>query len=288
MRRRYTEWDIETNDITTVVSEWGSGDRTAVLLHGVSGNRMTWCDLGPQLAEAGWRVFAPDLRGAGGSRVRSDAQVGRDIQTYVDDLAAWTTAFELSSFVLAGHSFGGRLAVDFAAQYPDTAEKLVLIAPAGPDGLAQTVRDNPELMEGEQRTGFDDLLTVKGPLLDALEQLYNRRPGQAVTRSVVEKWLANLEIDTCSGQARHNDIKATADAQMDIIRKEDQSHLLDKLTMPAVVLRSTDESKTLRFTIPHYAERLPNATLMDDIRCGHDIPNARPETVFAAINGETT
>src|SRR5690606_41133999 len=92
MRRRFSEWEIETNGITTVVSEWGAGDRNAVLLHGVSGNRHYCSDLAEELVAEGWHVFAPDLRGAGESKIDSDDQVGREIQTYVEDLRAWTSA----------------------------------------------------------------------------------------------------------------------------------------------------------------------------------------------------
>ena len=138
MNRRYSEWEIETNGVTTVVSEWGSDGRNMVLLHGVSGNRMTWSDLGPRLVGAGYHVYAPDLRGCGACVVTGD-DIGRTMQDYVDDLAVWTEKLGLTSFALAGHSFGGRLAIDFADQYPERVEKLVLIAPAGPDSFRQAV-----------------------------------------------------------------------------------------------------------------------------------------------------
>ena len=131
MERRFSELAFETNGITTVVSEWGAGDRYAVLLHGVSGNRHYWSDLGPLLASEGWHVFAPDLRGAGESRVASGDQVGREISAYVEDLRSWTEQLDIESFTLAGHSFGGRTAVDFAAAYPARVNKLILIAAAG-------------------------------------------------------------------------------------------------------------------------------------------------------------
>jgi pimeloyl-ACP methyl ester carboxylesterase len=49
------------------VHEWGTGDRTALLIHGLFADHRTWHRVGPALAERGYRVIAPDLRGHGAS-----------------------------------------------------------------------------------------------------------------------------------------------------------------------------------------------------------------------------
>ncbi|MFB7718195.1 alpha/beta fold hydrolase [Nocardia sp. NPDC056100] len=47
--------------------EWGAGDRIAVLVHGLTTDSTSWWQLGPALAERGYRVIAPDLPGHGHS-----------------------------------------------------------------------------------------------------------------------------------------------------------------------------------------------------------------------------
>ncbi|MEZ4521934.1 MAG: alpha/beta hydrolase [Thermomicrobiales bacterium] len=282
MKRRSSEWEFETNGITTVVSEWGAGDRHAVLLHGVSGNRHYWSDIGPQLASEGWHVFAPDLRGAGESRVMSDDQVGRDIQMYVEDLKSWTEELGLESFTLAGHSFGGRLTVDFTAKYPSRVNKMILIAAAGPDALNDVGREHPELVQ-QGGGNFSELSGIKGHVVEVLQKLRDRQPDRPATRAVMRRWLENLEIGP-DGQAQHQDITATAEAQMQIIRTDDQTPLLADLNQPTVVLRSVDESAMLRYVIPHYAEQIPHATFVDDVPGGHDTPTASPEYVLQAFS----
>jgi pimeloyl-ACP methyl ester carboxylesterase len=283
MNRRYSEWEIETNGVTTVVSEWGSGGRTMVLAHGVSGNRMTWSDLAPRLVDAGYHVFAPDLRGCGDTSA-SGEQIGRTMQVYVDDLAAWTQALELGRFALGGHSFGGRLAIDFADQYPEAVEKLVLIAPAGPDSFKQAVADNPALLENTPRgnSQFDNLKEIGGSTLDALRQFSEINAGRPASRSVVLRWLENLEIDP-HGKARHIDSHETIDAMMRALRVEDQTHKLAGITIPTVVMRSIDEGAMLRYTIPHYMDHLPNARFIDDVEADHSIPSTNPDAVFKAL-----
>lgn len=46
---------------------WGASDRRALLLHGTGSSSGTWWQVGPALAEAGWRVKAPDLPSHGAS-----------------------------------------------------------------------------------------------------------------------------------------------------------------------------------------------------------------------------
>jgi len=47
------------------VREWGTGDRVAVLIHGITSDSTGWRRLGPDLAARGYRVLAVDLRGHG-------------------------------------------------------------------------------------------------------------------------------------------------------------------------------------------------------------------------------
>ncbi|MFE2010365.1 alpha/beta fold hydrolase [Streptomyces sp. NPDC059491] len=46
---------------------WGSGDRIALLVHGLMADHRTWRRVGPALAERGYRAVAVDLRGHGAS-----------------------------------------------------------------------------------------------------------------------------------------------------------------------------------------------------------------------------
>jgi pimeloyl-ACP methyl ester carboxylesterase len=81
------------------VREWGSGDRLAVLVHGITSDSRSWVRVGPALAERGYRVLAPDLRGHGQS-----PRGGYAAQSWADDLVeTLPTAPE----VAIGHSLGG-------------------------------------------------------------------------------------------------------------------------------------------------------------------------------------
>ncbi|MFC7793314.1 alpha/beta fold hydrolase [Streptomyces cinereoruber] len=64
---------------------WGSGDRTALLVHGIMADHRTWRRVGPALAERGYLVVAVDLRGHGASGRGAGPEEYRP-EDYADDL----------------------------------------------------------------------------------------------------------------------------------------------------------------------------------------------------------
>ncbi|MER5864514.1 alpha/beta fold hydrolase [Kitasatospora sp. NPDC002040] len=86
--------------------EWGTGDRVALLVHGIMSDHRTWRRVGPALAERGYRVIAVDLRGHGASPRGTGATPAERYgpAQYADDLVATLpTGAELA----VGHSLGG-------------------------------------------------------------------------------------------------------------------------------------------------------------------------------------
>jgi pimeloyl-ACP methyl ester carboxylesterase len=81
------------------VHEWGTGDRVAVLVHGITSDHGSWWRVGPELAGRGYHVFAPHLRGHGHSPRGSYS-----LQAWVDDLVESVPA---EPELALGHSLGG-------------------------------------------------------------------------------------------------------------------------------------------------------------------------------------
>lgn len=79
--------------------EWGTGDRTALLVHGIMSDSRTWRRVGPALAEHGYRVIAVDLRGHGLSP-RGEYSP----QLFADDLV---DTLPTGADLAVGHSLGG-------------------------------------------------------------------------------------------------------------------------------------------------------------------------------------
>ncbi|MGW3179896.1 alpha/beta fold hydrolase [Kitasatospora sp. NPDC001119] len=91
--------------------EWGSGDRLAVLVHGIMSDHRTWRLVGPALAGRGYRVLAVDLRGHGASPRGTGATALEryPLAAYAEDLLESLPAgVELA----IGHSLGGIVLAD--------------------------------------------------------------------------------------------------------------------------------------------------------------------------------
>jgi pimeloyl-ACP methyl ester carboxylesterase len=85
--------------------EWGTGDRIAVLVHGIMSDSRTWRRVGPALADRGYRVVGVDLRGHGESARAAEYPLAADGADIVETL----TDLDLDTVDLAiGHSLGAR------------------------------------------------------------------------------------------------------------------------------------------------------------------------------------
>jgi long-chain acyl-CoA synthetase len=103
-------------------------ERTIVFIHGYAGCAETW-EYQINYFARGWRVVAPDLRGHGQSDAPFSAYTMSEL---VDDISTIADVLDLpEKFVLAGHSFGGSICVEYANAYPERLDKLILIATAG-------------------------------------------------------------------------------------------------------------------------------------------------------------
>jgi len=104
----------------------GSGP-LLVLIHGIAGSSATWEDVLPELAER-YTVVAPDLLGHGQSaKPRTDYSLGAYASATRDLLGM--LGFDRGTVL--GHSLGGGVAMQFAYQFPERCERLVLVSSGG-------------------------------------------------------------------------------------------------------------------------------------------------------------
>ena len=98
-----------------------------VLVHGIAGDSSEWSPVLDRLGEA-YDVVAPDLAGHGGStRLRGDHSIGAFATWLRDVLQA--LGIEKATFV--GHSLGGGVVMQFAYQFPEYVERMVLVSSGG-------------------------------------------------------------------------------------------------------------------------------------------------------------
>ncbi|OBK23925.1 alpha/beta fold hydrolase [Mycobacterium asiaticum] len=104
----------------------GSGP-VIVLLHGVGDSSTTWEPVHAKLAQR-FTVIAPDMLGHGESdKPRADYSLA----SFANGLRDLLTALEIDRVTLVGHSLGGGVAAQFAYQYPQFVERVVLVSAGG-------------------------------------------------------------------------------------------------------------------------------------------------------------
>jgi pimeloyl-ACP methyl ester carboxylesterase len=123
----------------------GTGPRTIVLLHGFPQTWWEWRHVMPLLVQGGFRVVAPDYRGAGHS---SRPVGGYDKRTMAHDLHRLLTDHlgVAEPVVLVGHDIGLMIAAAYAQQFRDAVSHLVVIdAPLPGTAVFDRLRSDPRV-----------------------------------------------------------------------------------------------------------------------------------------------
>jgi pimeloyl-ACP methyl ester carboxylesterase len=105
--------------------EHSENSRPAFLLyHGLSSNAATWDLVASRLERQGYRVLSVNQRGHGLSDKPDD---GYDFLTLVEDVRQVIESTRLSEVIIAGQSWGGNVALEFADRYPGLALGYVFV-----------------------------------------------------------------------------------------------------------------------------------------------------------------
>ncbi|KEO87406.1 epoxide hydrolase [Erythrobacter sp. JL475] len=119
------EW-IEAGSLTFEVATAGEGDHLALCLHGFPELHYSWRHQMPLLAEMGYRVWAPNLRGYGGTS-RPEGTDAYRLRTLAQDVAALIDASGATKVTLIAHDWGAIIAWYFAIMEIRPLERLVIM-----------------------------------------------------------------------------------------------------------------------------------------------------------------
>jgi pimeloyl-ACP methyl ester carboxylesterase len=149
-----TDKFLASSDVNIHYLDLPGGSPPLVLLHGLSANAHCFGGLIGAGLSPSFRVIAPDLRGRGKT---DKPATGYTMADHARDVLSLLDALGLERVVLAGHSFGGYLAIYIAARFPERVEKLIVIDAA--------ITLNPRV--GELLKPSLDRLTRISPSIDA-------------------------------------------------------------------------------------------------------------------------
>lgn len=175
------------------------------------------------------------------------------------------------TFALAGHSMGGRVAVEVVASAPERVSRLALLD-TGYAALADGEAGERE-RAGRQR------------LLDIARQEGMLAMGRVWAQGMVHP--ARLD-DAAFMEQIHSMIARASVAQFEaqiraLLARPDCSRVLATLRVPALVLCGHDDRWAPLAQHEHMARLIPGSQLVDVADCGHMSTMERPERVTEAL-----
>ena len=140
---QWTHDTVEKNGVQLHVVTAGPEDGDlVVLLHGFPEFWYSWHHQIPTLAEAGYRVVAPDMRGYNCSEKPSGVDAYH-IDELVGDVAGLIRAFDRESAAVVGHDWGGLVAWQTAIDRPGVVDRLAVLNAPHPSAYGRALRSNP-------------------------------------------------------------------------------------------------------------------------------------------------
>lgn len=173
----WTHRMVRANGIALHIAEAGTGPMV-LLLHGFPQFWWTWRQQLTDLADAGFRAVAVDLRGYGAS---DKPPRGYDAPTLAADMAQLVTSLGERDAVVVGNDVGGLLAWTMAALHPRVVRRLAVLGAAHPLRLRHAVFAD---LRGQGRASDYALRSFQVPRLPearlARDSVY--------VRELVDKW----------------------------------------------------------------------------------------------------
>ena len=246
------------------------GDGTPVLLiHGSGPGVSAWANwrlVLPHLKDKA-RAIAPDMAGFGYTELSESFTFS--IDTWVNQLTALLDALKIDRASIIGNSFGGGIALQFAARHPARVDRLVLMGSVGASfpltyGLDRVwgykaSRENMRELIGifayNKKIVTDDLVdlryraSVRGDVQERFSQLFPA-PRQ--------RWIDALALDVAT-------LKALPHQTLLVHGKDDE----------VIPLQASESLKSL----------LPNAKLIVIDKCGHWVQIEHTDTFVRELVG---
>lgn len=231
---------------------------TLVFLHYFGGSSRTWSEVIARLSSR-YACLAPDLRGFGESEPTAR---GYGVSDYADDVIEMIAESNIKSYVLVGHSMGGKIALATAARRPANLHSLMLLAPSPP---------TPEPIPDEERARLLAAHDDRAAAEETLRKITARPLPETIFRRTVEDTLR------CSLPAWR--------AWLERGSREDISADVTNIHVPVIVVAGgKDEAMTVDLLRREVTARIGGASLTTLPEANHLLPLEDPKAVAELID----
>ena len=271
---------IAINGLEFHYRDWGGFGRSLVLLHGLASTCHIW-DLAAPILAGEYSVVALDQRGHGES---AKPEEGYDFASVADDLLGFIQWMGLDRPILAGHSWGGDVALEFAVAHHSETSGLCFVD----GGMIEPSARYPSLEETREQMA-PPVLT--GMTVDQfLERVRHGNQARMLTPRVEEAILANfavLEDNTIRPQlSRENHIRI-----IEALWDHHPPQLYPRVECPVLLMparqrdnpAAAERLERREASVEAAAEFIPRSRVVWLEDSVHDVPLQRPELVAGVI-----
>jgi pimeloyl-ACP methyl ester carboxylesterase len=248
---------------------------TVLLIHGMAGSSSAWLPVMEDLAER-FCVVAPDLPGHGQSdKPRGDYSLGAQASMLRDLLVA----LGHPTATVVGQSLGGGIAMQFAYQYPERVERLVLVC-AG--GLGQDVMP---LLRALTLPGMEYVLPIAfQPVIRSTVETvtgWAAKLGLRPAPATLQMWRSYTSlIDDDTREAFLHTLRSVVDVKGQRVSARDRLYLTERV--PTLVMWGADDP-VIPVSHAHEAhEAMPGSRLEIIEGAGH-FPHCEEPRRFARL-----
>ncbi|MCP5200603.1 MAG: alpha/beta hydrolase [Gammaproteobacteria bacterium] len=230
-QKEFFEIDVDGGKLG--VARWPGRGPKLLLVHGISASHMAWSQVVEALPADAFDVYAPDLRGRGASNALPGPY---GMARHVADLCALIDGVGGGPVILAGHSMGAYIGVEFGATRPAYLDRLVLVD----GGIALPLPDGVTPEASLERTLGPALARLRREFAsrEAYLAFWHEHPAfadAAAWNEHVEAYFAyDLEGEPPHLKSRAREAAVRADG-LDLMRDE-MVTMIDRVTPPMLLL----------------------------------------------------
>ena len=283
--QKISEKQIQINGLNINYKTIGNGKIPIVLLHGWGMDSEKYAELIKilNIKYSRFKILVPDLPGFGKSEEPRENWKLDDYVEFVDEFikkasrkggfelignilakmqegstalrGQWSQQDQQKRIILIGHSFGGRIAIKYAAKYPEKIDKLILTGAAG-------IKHKLTLKQK-----IFSILGKTGKTIFSLPVINN---FQKPVYKLFSKIARHRKKDYYSASSRMKEI-------MKNVLKEDLMNYLDKIKTPTLLVWGKEDKTTPLADGEVMNEKIKNSELVVIENANHSLPYQRAE-----------
>ena len=255
--------NLTVNNIEMAYDDQGKGP-AVLMIHGFPLNRQMWQPQLLPIAEAGYRVIAPDLRGFGESAAPAD---GYGMDVFADDIVALLDALKIEQAVIGGMSMGGYILMNLLERYPHRVRAACFIATRS-NADDEVGRERRTAMAAQaERLGANPIIKIFAELLFASDTMQTR--PELIAR--VTSWM------------RDTNPRALAGGLLAMRDRKDYTPLLPGFRQPSLVVAGAEDRAASPNAVELLIAGLPRCESRIIRQAGHMVNMEQPEAFNAAL-----